>query len=218
MASNNLIKTLQEENYNKVIKDGNIFLTRIGFYRETDNPNIGDDLEGTRGFRFDAKEKIKFSNSDLPPLGNIKIEGGYTQIDPGSNVNLHEILPDILVYCVSDKVQSNFGNKSFEIIDPNGFGKLISSELKKEFGSNFLQGTLKKVKYGEHKDEIKTIDDFTRANSSFYQELYELYTLNPSKFVLESEWRYVFLFKPEVNLGNVGFSIFNKEIHKYCKF
>jgi len=73
MTSNILIKTLPEENYNKVTKEGNIFLTRIGFYRETNNPIIGDDLEGTRGFRFEAKEKIKFSNSDFPILGNIKI-------------------------------------------------------------------------------------------------------------------------------------------------
>ncbi|MCC6843664.1 MAG: hypothetical protein IT264_11305 [Saprospiraceae bacterium] len=218
MKSKILIKTLPEGNYNKVLKQGNIFLTRIGFYRETNNPKIKDKLEGTRGHEFRAKEIIRFPNSDLPDFGNIEIVGGYTEIHPGSNVNMKEILPDILVYCVSEKVQPNFGNRSFEIIDAIGFGEIIKKELRKEFGTKFLRGELKKVEYGGHKDKIVNMDDFKKATSSFYKELNDLYTLNPSMFALECEWRYIFFFEPGTEIGKVGFGVYNLEIHKYCKF
>ncbi len=213
-----LIKSLPEDKYNKVVNEGNIFLTRIGYYRKTINPLIKDDLEGTRGFRFDPKEIIRVPNSDLPTFGNVDIVGGYTEIHPGSNVNMHEILPDILVYCVSEKVQPTFGDKSFAITDPNGFCELLIEELRKTFGDNFLHGSLERVRYGGHKDEITTLDDFKKAKTSFYQEFNELYSLNPSDFTPESEWRYIFLFEPGVELERTGFGIYNKEFHKYCKF
>lgn len=161
-----LLKTLPKKYYDIFLNKGEVFLTRIGYYRMIKDPVRKDDLEGTVGFRMRPTELIKRSNSNFPWLGNLKVEGGYIALCHGAIFDIHETLSEVLVYCVSEMSLPDFGDSTFEISNPNYFGKTIYDDLKNKFGDNLIKGRIKKIVYGDFKDNITSDVELTKASSS----------------------------------------------------
>jgi len=221
-----LYKNLKKEHLDDFVRLGKVIIRSLEYYRSIEDIHKKDDLEGMTGSRFDLKETIVDTPDNFYFPENIIVRSAkpnistYIRIGPGAHVNIHEILPNVYVFCVSEKRLENHGNSAYKINDPVRFGHALARALSRKIKTKVMW-RLKKVEYGGHKNDITNREEFISSQKRLFEERLmkctDAYFQKPSRFESEKEWRYVF--KPDSDqVADEEVPIEDKALLDYCEF
>lgn len=193
------IKNLTKLDYeDKFFKYGLIRVGSVSSFRNIEDPEKGDALEGVRGYQFVPQKKTVLASEMLSLPENIQIrqtngKPALLILDEGAELNVGAVAQNAYVFCVSESKKNNLGEFGYVISDLEKFAEILVQGMRED-GIPITSFCVKKIIYTDHKNSLGSVDELISAGNWLKQpEILDDYYFTKSKnrFEADQEWRIV---------------------------
>ena len=214
-----LVKNLNNQTHLENFKKaGEVLISSINRFPTMKGPGK-DEKEGTKSTDICIEQGGQFKGEELGKLiSHFNMEGTGT-IDIRGKITIKDkaVLPDVYVFCASNKMLNKFGSVHYKIVNIPRFAQTLFESIRKQVDDKVYYWMMAPVVYGGAKDPVKTLKELkslSNYNINIATMLDCFY--KPSSFKDEEEFRFVFFTKKQPIEQKI--TIHNKNLIKCCSF